>query len=278
MNLGVLLTAVLAAINDPELGTKLASRPADLADALGLDKSEAEGLAAIGADGIEVIIGSLIAPHLLPFPVGESLFIAPIGFDRSPQTQRKIIWLDQSREGTWIGSGGTSEVEGKIFGSGDHPTTSLCLLELESRLRKGDRVLDLGTGSGVVAIAAALLGAGPIDACDIDPFAVETARKNVAANHLQGQVSVTLDEVESLLVRVKPRTYDLIISNIIGPVHEANLHAGLGRLLRAGGRIILSGFGEKNIQALRDEFEAQGLELELVRRSGPWVAMTGRRP
>ena len=73
------------------------------------------------------------------------------------------------------------------FGTGQHPTTRMCLLALQERLTAGARVLDLGTGSGILAIAAALLGAAEVVALDTDPLAVDIAKANVAANGVDGE-------------------------------------------------------------------------------------------
>ncbi len=277
MNPMVLVRVGLEALNDPELKTRLVERPAEVAEFLRLDKDEVEGLAAIGAPGIDVIIGSLIVHRLLPFPVGEKLIIAPVGISLPDQTERKIIWLDQNREGGWIGSDGTSAIKGKAFGSGNHPTTALCLGQLEAHVREGDHVLDLGTGSGVLAIASVLLGAGSVDACDIDPFAAETAAQNVAFNGMQDQIHITNDDLESLFGSVGAKLYDLIISNILGPIHDVNINAGLGRLLRQGGTLIISGFRDEFVQPLHSKLEARGFEVVSVRPLSGWVAITARR-
>jgi ribosomal protein L11 methylase PrmA len=278
VNPGVLVAVALAAMDDPELKVRLVEGPTEVAASLHLDEQELEGMARLGAEGIDTIIGSLVVYRLLPFPVGEKLMIAPSGLARRIDTERGIILLDQTREGGWIGSSGTSAVEGKTFGSGNHPTTALALAELEVRLQPGDHVLDLGTGSGVVAIAAALLGARSVDAVDIDPFAVETARRNVVINRLQDRIHVTGDDLEALLAGVGAGGYDLIVSNILGSVHLANLQAGLADLLAPGGRLILSGFEDGYVPELSRALESQGLRPEAVARSGSWAGISVRRP
>jgi ribosomal protein L11 methyltransferase len=277
MRQGVLAKVVLAAIDSPDFKTKLLNSPAEVARTLRLDASDVGELAAIGSDGFDALMGSMIIHRVLPFPVGRRLMIAPIDFAGDIHTEREVIRLDQGREGAWIGASGTSEIEDRVFGSGSHPTTVLCLEILDASLTPGQSVLDLGSGSGVVAIAAGRLGASSVDACDIDPFAVETTQENVEANGLQDLITATQDDFHSLSTRVEPGAYDLIVSNILAPVHEANLRDGLARLLRPGGRIILSGFKENHVPDLRTSMEDEGLELESVRQSDPWVAMTGHR-
>jgi ribosomal protein L11 methyltransferase len=277
MRQGVLAKVVLAAIDHPDFKTRLLNSPAEVARNLRLDASDVGELAAIGPDGFDALMGSMIIHRVLPFPVGRRLMIVPIDFAGDVHTDRQVIRLDQGREGAWIGASGTSEIEGRVFGSGSHPTTALCLELLDDLLAPGQSVLDLGTGSGVVAIAAGRLGASSVDACDIDPFAVETAQENVGANDLQDLITVTEDDFPSLLKRVEPGAYDLIVSNILAPVHEANLRDGLARLLRPGGRVILSGFKDSHVAGLRTCLEDQGLELDSVHQSGPWIAMASHR-
>lgn len=277
MNIGVLAAVAWAAIEDPGLKRRLVESPDGVADSLRLDRDSVREVASAGKEGIEVVIGSMIIHRLIPFPVGERLLIVPQGFKGPVDTQRTIIHLDQSREGAWIGAAGLSMIEGRAFGSGGHPTTALCLRALETSIRGGDRVLDLGTGSGVIAIAAALLGAEVVDACDIDPFAVETARQNVLGNALGPKVSVTQDDLQSLAARLGGKTYDLLVSNILVTVHETNLQAGLTDLLRPGGTLILSGFHEDFVPQLRDQVQAHDVDVTSVLRAERWAAIVGRR-
>jgi ribosomal protein L11 methyltransferase len=274
----VVLAAVgLAAIGDPEFKTRLVDQPAAVAESLGVVRAEVEKLAQVGVDNLEALVGSLIVHRLLPFAIGERLMIVPSSFTQPIDPDRMPIRLDQGKEGAWIDASGTSRIAGRVFGSGAHPTTALSLTALESNLQAGDRVLDLGTGSGVLAIAAVALGAASVDACDVDPFSVEVAQQNAIANGCQDQINLSQDDHASLARRDDPTPYDLIVSNILGPVHLENLDAGLADLLRPGGVLIISGFGENYVDELSHAFESHGLALEAVDRSDPWVAMIGRR-
>ena len=101
--------------------------------------------------------------------IGQRLVVKPSWREYTPQADDIVLELDP----------------GMAFGTGLHPTTQMCLLALEKYVRGGERVLDLGTGSGILAIAAVKLGAAACLATDIDPVAVEAARANVAANGVQ---------------------------------------------------------------------------------------------
>ena len=137
-------------------------------------------------------------------------------------------------------------------------------------------MLDLGCGSGVVAIAAARLGAGSVHACDIDPFAVQVSQENVSANVLETQVTVSLDDLESLVRSVGQAAYDVVVSNILPQVHHANLEKGMAGLLRPGGRLIISGFREDKVDSLAKALGEHGLDILTVRRNGYWSCITSQ--
>jgi len=136
---------------------------------------------------------------------------------------------------------------GMAFGTGMHETTQLCLEALETYVRPGVRVLDVGTGSGILAQAAALLGAGPVWACDIDPDAVEIARGNAEPRVFAGSVDA-----------VRSGAAGLIAANI-SPEAIMRLAPELLRCLRPGGVALVSGF---------ERCEAPAVEAELKRRGG----------
>ncbi|MCH7999104.1 MAG: 50S ribosomal protein L11 methyltransferase [Chloroflexi bacterium] len=162
---------------------------------------------------------------------------------------------------------------GMAFGTGQHPTTAMCLRALESRLRPGEAVLDLGAGTGILAIAAARLGAGRVLALDIDPLAVKAALENAAANGVQGEVEVregTLPE------GVRGQHFDLIVANISGLTIE-RLAVNLAGALRRSGTLIVSGFLEDTVEALSGGLAAAGLKVEEVEAEGVWRAITATR-
>ncbi|MBW4080175.1 50S ribosomal protein L11 methyltransferase [Paenibacillus sp. S150] len=122
--------------------------------------------------------------YFKPLRVSERLTIKPTWEEYTPAgPDEKIIELDP----------------GMAFGTGTHPTTALCLRALEKHIRGGEEVIDVGTGSGILAVGAVLLGAKSVLALDLDPMAVDSARENVALNRLQDSVAVRESDLLSLL-------------------------------------------------------------------------------
>jgi ribosomal protein L11 methyltransferase len=124
----------------------------------------------------------------------------------------------------------------KAFGTGMHPTTQLCLNLMEDYVKVGNRVLDVGTGSGVLAILAARLGAGEVQAFDIDPLAVAAAQNNVAANGLDAIVSVR----QGSLADACNCHYDVVVANVIPGVLIAMIPEFL-RAVHSYGFLLVSG-------------------------------------
>ncbi len=155
---------------------------------------------------------------------------------------------------------------GMAFGTGQHPTTAMCLRALEDHVRPGSRVLDLGCGSGILAIAAAKLGAEQVLALDIDPNAVRAAQENASANGVADVIDVREGTVD-----VASGPFDLIVANISGLTLE-RLAVQLARPLRPGGWLIASGFLEDAVAGLSCAFESAGLTVKVV-EDGVWRAI-----
>ncbi len=161
---------------------------------------------------------------------------------------------------------------GMAFGAGDHPTTRLCLQLLEELCARGGppgTALDVGSGTGVLALAAACLGVGRVDALDIDPFGFAACRRNARLNGLEGRVRPLLLSLDLL-----EGTYPLILANIVAPQLES-LAPLLRDRLAPGGRLVLSGFEEDGEARVR---EALSLPVEDRRTEGTWVALVARNP
>jgi ribosomal protein L11 methyltransferase len=163
---------------------------------------------------------------------------------------------------------------GMAFGTGQHPTTAMCLRALEELAEPGSSVLDLGCGSGILAIAAARLGASRVLAIDTDPQAVAASLANVAANSVFASVEVregTLDVDKGTSER-----FDIVVANISGLTLE-RLSSAICASLNDGGRLIASGFLEDAVDGLRDAFTSVGLTVERVAEDGVWRANIARR-
>jgi ribosomal protein L11 methyltransferase len=153
------------------------------------------------------------------------------------------------------------------FGTGSHPTTRLVLRFLEQFVKGGERLLDYGCGSGILAIAAAKLGAGPIDAVDIEPQSVEVARANARANG----VELTASLPEGL----SPGRYDLVVANILAqPLID--LAPVLAGRLRAGARIALAGILESQAEEVRAVYAAT-CDMAIGEREEGWALVHGTR-
>jgi len=159
---------------------------------------------------------------------------------------------------------------GQAFGTGTHPTTQMCLLELLAHLQAGDRAVDVGTGSGILALAAAKLGAERVVAIDKDVSACRTAQANAHRNGLAKVVTVVAGTPDVL---GPAAGFALVLANLESAVDGRQWLPTLARLCRVGGKIILSGFqppGEGLVVApLRELSLAQ-----LARRTqGGWITL-----
>jgi ribosomal protein L11 methyltransferase len=161
------------------------------------------------------------------------------------------------------------------FGTGSHPSTRLCLAILEDHLRSDDVVLDLGTGSGILSIAAARLGARRVAALDIDPEAVDAASENIARNGVSDCIEVhlgSMDEIRRLLASNLPSP-DLFLANLLAPILEELLRDGLASLAKPGARLVLSGILEDQSAPLIEYAQAVKLQLVETRQEQDWRAL-----
>ena len=157
---------------------------------------------------------------------------------------------------------------GLAFGSGEHESTHLCLRALAGRVRHGDTVIDLGTGSGILAIAAARLGAAKVLAVDNDPVAVAVARANVRANRVKR--FVTVRQGDGLAgVRLKA---NLLVANLTADTLPAILR-DVPRCLAPEGRLVASGFTTVRLRDVRGHLAAAGLVVDGIDRLKAWCAV-----
>lgn len=163
---------------------------------------------------------------------------------------------------------------GMAFGSGTHPTTRLCLELLEGEVRPGERILDWGTGSGILAVGAALLGAGEIVAVDLDPVAVEAAAANAERNALSDVIRTGVASIEG--IDADP-PFDRVIANIVADPIIAGA-AEIRRHLRPGGQAIVSGIIDLREAEVCAALEAAGLRLIRTLREEDWRALLLEAP
>ena len=157
---------------------------------------------------------------------------------------------------------------GMAFGTGHHPTTRLCLAELERRMRPGARVLDLGTGSGILAIAAAGLGADGVVGLDRDATACTVARRNVRANGLARRVRVTRGSIP----RPGASGFDIVLANISAKV-LTELASPLAQTLAPDGVLIASGVLEEQGASVAEAFRGAGLHVHEVQAMEDWAVI-----
>lgn len=198
--------------------------------------------------------------HYHPLLIGERVVVKPSWEEFQLEPGQVLVELDP----------------GMAFGTGLHPTTQLCLRQLERRVKPGMRVLDLGTGSGILAIAAARLGAASVLALDTDRVAVEAATRNVAINGLQPTVEVRLGSLDRLDKDSDRSAFDLVVANILASVIN-DLAEGLVGSVASGGTLIAGGIIQDRAQAVAEKLRRAGLKVESIDRMGDWITIVGTK-
>lgn len=168
---------------------------------------------------------------------------------------------------------------GTAFGTGQHETTRLCLAALERQVRPGTDVLDVGTGSGILAVGAVLLGAASVRACDIDDNAIAAAVENTRRNHVEASIDVRAGSVGDDWPWGEPaqESADLVVANISSVALTA-LMDQMTSALRAGGCFIGSGFIETGRSGVEAAVRRAGLEVVEVLEDGEWRCLVARKP
>ena len=194
--------------------------------------------------------------YFKPFYAADHLVVKPTWEPFDPAPGDRVIEIDP----------------GMAFGSGTHETTGMCLSMLEEVISGGEEVIDVGTGSGILAIGAALLGAGRVLATDIDPDAVRVAAENVRNNHVDHIVSVTqgnlLDHVSTVC--------DICVANIISDV-IISFAAPLMPHIRPGGLFLCSGIVSVRADEVAQALTDAGYEILRKQTRGEWTAFMSRR-
>jgi ribosomal protein L11 methyltransferase len=186
-----------------------------------------------------------------PIHIGEHIWVVPSWHD-APEPDAVVLELDP----------------GLAFGTGSHPTTRLCMEWLEQHVHPGERTLDYGCGSGILAIVAKKLGAGETVGVDIDPNAVEASRYNAERNHVEATFALPDDAPEG--------TFDLVVANILSNPLKL-MAAMLCARVRPGGRLILSGVLERQAEEVAAAY-ASTIPLTVWRARDGWVCLHGVKP
>jgi ribosomal protein L11 methyltransferase len=192
--------------------------------------------------------------HYHVLRVGQRIVIKPPWQGYKRQSNEIVIELDP----------------GMAFGTGLHPTTRMCLQALEEHLEPGAKVLDLGTGSGILAIAAAKLGASYVLALDNDPLAVRASRVNVQSNGAQNTVTIELGSLDKATDK-----FDLLLVNILARVIIELADQGLVNRVQPNGLMIVAGIIEEQEAEVKAALGKHGLEIVKRRQDKDWVTLVG---
>ena len=191
-----------------------------------------------------------------PQKVGERIVVKPSWRDYTSRPGEIVLEIDP----------------GMAFGTGTHPTTALCVQLIERHLNPGDAFLDIGTGSGILLLAAAKLGAGRLCGGDRDEMAVRVAAENLRRNRIEER-RVCLAQ-GSLAAPFRGR-FEVVAANILTHV-IIELLADVVRLLKPGGRFICSGIIDPNRDLVAAEMRDVGFEVLEIRQKEGWVALAGK--
>jgi len=227
----------------------------------------AGGLKSIRAGGLKIGAGKIVTRkvpredwseswkrHFKALEIGPRLLIKPGWVRRRARKGQAVVVLDP----------------GLSFGTGNHPTTEFCLRALAAGRKTGQRqsFWDVGTGSGILAIAAAKLGYAPVVAMDFDAEAVRVARDNARRNRVQARVRISRGDITRMPLN-GGRKYDFICANLISNLLLAEKARILARLQR-GGTLVLAGILKGEFEQIRRAYEGAGLTLAQGRTEGEW--------
>jgi ribosomal protein L11 methyltransferase len=192
--------------------------------------------------------------HFKPMAIGGALLVKPSWSKKRPRKNQAVVILDP----------------GLSFGTGQHPTTSFCLAEIVRRRKIGLRqsFFDIGTGSGILAIAAAKLGYAPVRAIDFDPEAVRVARANARVNGVHRKLQIKSGDVTKLSAKPEEQ-FDLVCANLISNLLIAE-RGKIAAQLSSGGVLVLAGILKSEFSEVQRKFESLGLKLTSSRSEKEW--------
>lgn len=199
--------------------------------------------------------------YFKPFPVGETFLIKPSWEEVDDPQGRRILEIDPASS----------------FGTGSHDTTQLCMAALERTIKGGERLLDMGTGSGILAIAAGMLGAKPETVVDIDPHCLTCAQENAERNGVTLGKALCGDALrDPALAEEIGSDYDVICANIVADI-IIGMAPMFAEKLVPGGTLITSGIIAPRADEVGEALEKAGFTLLDRAESSDWAAFTARR-
>jgi ribosomal protein L11 methyltransferase len=197
--------------------------------------------------------------HYHPVRVGKHILIKPAWVDITPERDDIVIELDP----------------GMAFGTGTHPTTQLCLMACEWFVRPATTMVDIGTGSGILSIAAAKMGCYRVLALDTDEMAVKAARENIARNGVADRVTALHGSVESL--QGTGRHFNLGMANLTAKIINEIAPHGLQHAVWPGSKFVFSGIIEDQVTEVVETLKSIDLDLLGKRQIGDWVMLITQR-
>jgi len=195
--------------------------------------------------------------HFAPLEIDRTLLVKPGWSTRRPRAGQAVVLLDP----------------GLSFGTGQHPTTLFCLKQLV-RLRprhEPQSFLDIGTGSGILAIAAARIGYRPVKAIDFDPAAIRVASSNSRRNGLAGRIRITRRDLTRMAIRSREK-FDVICANLDADLLLAHRRR-IGNRLAAGGALILAGILRAEFKKVLKIYRSEGMKVVTSRAEGEWESV-----
>ena len=194
--------------------------------------------------------------HFRPIEIGRALLVKPGWSKKRPGAGQAVMVLDP----------------GLSFGTGQHPTTMYCLAKIVKYSKNARSFFDIGTGSGILAIAAAKLGYKRIRAIDFDPEAIRAARANARKNSVLHKMQINQCNVKTLPAKPK-ESFDLVCANLISDLQVAERQRIVAQL-NYGGILVIAGILDSEFVAVQKEFEKSGLKLISSRGKNEWRSGT----